>query len=145
MKSIIIFSLAALFAIIADNGSEPSRAVVAGDDPPVAIAAEWRTDDGLTLVDTLFEPVTEAEALATEGASGARRRTGQMTSSGAGSSAAALSASASSGSRTTPVSTGFITATRRPRARSAWMSAHATKVLPTFVSVPVTNTALTRP
>src|SRR3989442_2541641 len=68
-----------------------------------------------------------------------------MSSSGAGSAAAARSASASAGSPSTPVSTGFITATRRPRWRSAVASAQATNVLPTPVSVPVTKRALTLP
>src|SRR5438132_9625442 len=68
-----------------------------------------------------------------------------MSPSGAGSAAAARSASASAGSPSTPVSTGFITATRRPRWRSAVASAQATNVLPTPVSVPVTKRALTLP
>src|SRR3989442_5857634 len=68
-----------------------------------------------------------------------------MSSSGAGSAAAARSASASAGSPSTPVSTGFITATRRPRWRNAVASAHATNVLPTPVSVPVMKRALTLP
>src|SRR6266478_6155023 len=68
-----------------------------------------------------------------------------MSPSGAGSAAAARSASASAGSPSTPVSTGFITATRRPRWRNAVASAHATNVLPTPVSVPVMKRALTLP
>ena len=42
--------------------------------------------------------------------------------------------------RTAPAATGFIGATRSPRARRACTSAQATSVLPTPVSVPVTNT-----
>src|SRR3989442_11149028 len=68
-----------------------------------------------------------------------------MSSSGAGSAGAGRGASASAGPPSTPVSTGFITATRRPRWRNAVASAHATNVLPTPVSVPVMKRALTLP
>ena len=55
--------------------------------------------------------------------------------------AAAFNASASPGRRVAappqPVSTGFMTPTRRPRVRSAEAMPRATNVLPTPVSVPV--------
>ena len=39
-----------------------------------------------------------------------------------------------------PAAIGFIGTAFTPRARNAWMSAQAASVLPTPVSVPVTNT-----
>ena len=50
-----------------------------------------------------------------------------------------------SGPATQPVSIGFMPRARRPRARAAASSAHATVVFPTPVSVPVTKKAFTAP